>query len=105
MRFAVLLAVAGVASTYTVTTASRFMEKNFDPIVIPGKYESHLHTFFGSDAVTPTTNTSKELQAGCSTAQNPNDYSSYCEQRPFRCLQTCINSTRGSQLGCEERQR
>ncbi|KAK7225109.1 hypothetical protein V2G26_013112 [Clonostachys chloroleuca] len=77
MRFAVLLAVAGVASTYTVTTASRFMEKNFDPIVIPGKYESHLHTFFGSDAVTPTTNTSKELQAGCSTAQNPNDYSSY----------------------------
>ncbi|EXK78336.1 oxidoreductase [Fusarium oxysporum f. sp. raphani 54005] len=53
------------------------MEKNIDPIVIPGKYVSHLHTFFGSDAVTANTTTSKELQAGCSSADNPNDYSSY----------------------------
>ena len=78
MRSTLFLAGAGIASAYTITTAGRFMEKNIDPIVIPGKYESHLHTFFGSDSVSPNTTTSKELQEGCSTAQNPNDFSSYC---------------------------
>ncbi|KAI9162692.1 Proline utilization trans-activator [Paramyrothecium foliicola] len=77
MRSALLLTGAGAASAYTIVTAGAFMEKNIDPIVVPGQYTSHLHTFFGSDAVTANTTTSKELQAGCSTAENPNDYSSY----------------------------
>ncbi|KAL2885809.1 hypothetical protein HOO65_070271 [Ceratocystis lukuohia] len=77
MRSALLLGAAGLASAYTITTADLFMYKNMDPIVIPGKYQSHLHSFFGSDSVTPNTKTSAELQAGCSSAQNPNDYSSY----------------------------
>ena len=53
------------------------MEKNIDPIVVLGVYTSHIHTF-GSDAVTANT-TSEKLQAGCTTAENPNDFSSYCE--------------------------
>ncbi|EQB51222.1 hypothetical protein CGLO_09264 [Colletotrichum gloeosporioides Cg-14] len=74
--FNVLLCASAV-SAYTVTNVGRFMLKNIDPVVIPGQYASHMHTFFGSDAVTANTTTSKELQAGCSTAENPNDYSSY----------------------------
>ncbi|KAL5630842.1 hypothetical protein BROUX41_000714 [Berkeleyomyces rouxiae] len=77
MRSTLFLAAAGIASAYTITTADLFMQKNMDPIVIPGKYQSHLHSFFGSDTVGPNTKTSAELQAGCSSAQNPNDYSSY----------------------------
>ncbi|KAK7415428.1 hypothetical protein QQX98_005879 [Neonectria punicea] len=73
-----LLAGAGAASAYTITVVDRFMYKNIDPIVFPGQYDkSHMHSFFGSDAVTANTTTSAELQAGCSTAQNPNDYSIY----------------------------
>ncbi|KAL0936763.1 putative short-chain dehydrogenase [Colletotrichum truncatum] len=72
-----LLAGAGIANAYTIAVAQPFMRKNIDPVVIPGQYKSHMHTFFGSDAVTLNTNTSKELQAGCSTADNPNDFSSY----------------------------
>ncbi|CAI4212345.1 unnamed protein product [Parascedosporium putredinis] len=72
-----LLVGAGFASAYTVTNVGKFMEKNIDPIVTPGEYRSHLHTFFGSDAVNVNTTTSAELQAGCSTAENPNDFSSY----------------------------
>lgn len=74
-----LLAGAGIANAYTIAVAEPFMRKNIDPVVIPGQYKSHMHTFFGSDAVTVSTNTSAELQAGCSTAENPNDYSSYCK--------------------------
>ncbi|KAI3536951.1 hypothetical protein CABS01_15143 [Colletotrichum abscissum] len=77
MKFANILAVAGAAGAYTVTIVDKFMYKNIDPVVIPGQYASHMHTFFGSDAVTLNTTTSKELQAGCATAVNPNDYSSY----------------------------
>jgi len=66
-------------NAYTVTNAPRFMLKNIDPIVFPARYVSHMHSFFGSDAVTVNTTTSKELQKGCSTAENPNDYSSYCK--------------------------
>ncbi|TEA12219.1 hypothetical protein C8034_v006255 [Colletotrichum sidae] len=72
-----LLVGAGIANAYTITVAEPFMRRNIDPVVIPGQYKSHMHTFFGSDAVTANTKTSKELQAGCSTAENPNDYSSY----------------------------
>ncbi|KAH7017170.1 hypothetical protein EDB80DRAFT_564279 [Ilyonectria destructans] len=75
---ALFLAGAGAVSAYTVTSADRFMLKNIDPIVFPGQYgKSHMHSFFGSDAVTINTTTSEELQAGCSTAENPNDYSIY----------------------------
>ena len=72
-----LLAAGGCASAYTVVVAEHFMYKNIDPVVISGQYKSHLHNFFGSDAVNVNTSTSAELQAGCSTAENPNDYSVY----------------------------
>ncbi|KAK1470535.1 hypothetical protein CCUS01_06300 [Colletotrichum cuscutae] len=76
MKFANILAVALAAGAYTVTIVNKFMYKNIDPVVIPGQYASHMHTFLGSDAVTLNTTTSKEV-AGCATAVNPNDYSSY----------------------------
>ncbi|KAJ0159689.1 hypothetical protein CTA2_9270 [Colletotrichum tanaceti] len=72
-----LLAGAGMANAFTIVVNRPFMNKNIDPIVVPGQYKAHMHTFFGSDAVTINTKTSKELQAGCSSAENPNDYSSY----------------------------
>lgn len=78
MYFFSLVAAAGLAHAYTVVVAEQFMLKNVDPIVLPGQYKSHMHSFFGSDAVTINTNTSAELQAGCSTNENPNDLSVYC---------------------------
>ncbi|KAH7390294.1 secreted protein [Cadophora sp. MPI-SDFR-AT-0126] len=76
---------ASVAHAYTqVNVASPFMTKNIDPIVFPGQYDkSHLHSFFGSDAVTINTNTSAELQAGCTNAENPNDLSVYWVPTPL----------------------
>lgn len=64
MYFIALLAAAGLAHAYTVVVAEQFMLKNIDPIVLPGQYKSHMHSFFGSNAVTINTNTSAELQAG-----------------------------------------
>lgn len=71
--------VAHMAHAYTqVNVASPFMYKNIDPIVFPGQYDkSHLHSFFGSDAVTINTKTSAELQKGCTNVENPNDLSVY----------------------------
>ncbi|KAF2685472.1 hypothetical protein K458DRAFT_337614 [Lentithecium fluviatile CBS 122367] len=76
---------AQAAYAYTqVNVASPFMRKNIDPIVFPGQYDkSHLHSFFGSDAVTINTNTSAELQAGCTNAQNVNDLSVYWVPTPL----------------------
>ncbi|KAL4795122.1 hypothetical protein BDV19DRAFT_389525 [Aspergillus venezuelensis] len=71
------LFAAGLAQAYTVTTVDQFMLKNIDPLVLPGQYTSHMHSFFGSDAVNVTTSTSAELRKGCSTARNPNDFSVY----------------------------
>lgn len=71
--------VVGFSQAYTVTNADHFMFKNIDPLVIPGKYTSHMHDFFGSDAINARTKTSAELQGGCTTAENPNDFSTYCE--------------------------
>jgi hypothetical protein len=73
--------IAQVAHAYTqVNIPSPFMYKNIDPIVFPGQYsKSHLHSFFGSDAVTVKTNSSAELQKGCTNAENPNDLSIYCK--------------------------
>lgn len=70
-----------VAYAYTqVNVASPFMYKTIDPILYPGEYtKSHLHSFFGSDAVTANTSTSAELQEGCTNVENPNDLSVYCE--------------------------
>jgi hypothetical protein len=70
--------LAQLTSAYTVINVKGVMEKNIDPIVYPGSYsKSHLHSFFGSDAVTANTKTSAELQAGCTSAENPNDLSVY----------------------------
>jgi hypothetical protein len=71
--------LATLASAYTqVNVPVPFMQKNVDPIVFPGSYsESHLHSFYGSDAVTASTTTSAELQEGCTNADNPNDLSVY----------------------------
>lgn len=54
------------------------MVKNIDPIVLPGKYKSHMHSFFGSDVVTKDLPTTEELQKGCPSGENPNDLSVYC---------------------------
>ena len=71
--------LAQFASAYTqVNVASPFMQKNIDHIVFPGENnKSHLHSFYGSDAVTATTKTSAALQQGCTNAENPNDLSVY----------------------------
>lgn len=80
-RVAIAGGLATQAYAYTqVNVAQPFMYKTIDPIVFPGEYtKSHLHTFFGSDAVTASTSTSAELQEGCTNAENPNDLSVYCE--------------------------
>ncbi|KAF1989333.1 hypothetical protein K402DRAFT_401988 [Aulographum hederae CBS 113979] len=70
-------AYAAVANAYANVQVSQFMIKNIDPILSPGKYDSHMHSFFGSDAVTKNTETSAELQTGCTSAKNPNDLSIY----------------------------
>ena len=71
--------LAHYASAYTqVNVPSPFMQKNIDPIVFPGSYDkSHLHSFYGSDAVTATTKTSAELQKGCTNAEVADDLSVY----------------------------
>ena len=71
--------LAQYASAYTqVNVPSPFMQKNIDPIVYPGEFgKSHLHSFYGSDAVVASTKTSAELQKGCTNAENPNDLSVY----------------------------
>ncbi|KAL1597074.1 hypothetical protein SLS60_008656 [Paraconiothyrium brasiliense] len=78
-------ALAQMATAYTqVNLMSAFMTKNIDPIIFPGSYsESHLHSIFGSDALTASTNTSAELQAGCTNADNPNDLSAYWVPTPL----------------------
>ncbi|KAM0333328.1 hypothetical protein ACHAQA_001989 [Verticillium albo-atrum] len=78
-------ALIGAAQAYTVISApGPFMLKNIDPIVFPGQHsKSHLHSFFGSDAVTVDTKTSAELQAGCTNLENPNDLSVYWIPTPL----------------------
>ncbi|KAH8881028.1 hypothetical protein GQ53DRAFT_832724 [Thozetella sp. PMI_491] len=74
-----LFALMGAAAVdaYTVVAMKSFMYKNIDPVVLPGTYKSHMHTFMGSDKVTKDTSTSAELREGCTTAENPNDLSVY----------------------------
>jgi hypothetical protein len=81
LRAALLTSGLAVRSAYAYTQVnvpSPFMYKNIDPIVFPGQQDkSHLHSFFGSDAVTVSTTTSDELRSGCTNAENPNDLSVY----------------------------
>jgi hypothetical protein len=77
MRVAVLL-LAGNVLALTDIEHKPFMRKNIDPIVFPGKYISHMHSFYGSDAVTKDLPTTAELQKGCPSGENPNDLSVYC---------------------------
>ncbi|KAK4645190.1 hypothetical protein QC761_000740 [Podospora bellae-mahoneyi] len=53
------------------------MVKNIDPIVYPGQYRSHMHSFFGSDAVTKNLPTTADREKGCASGENPNDLSVY----------------------------
>lgn len=73
-----LLVSAGVASAWTELLHKPIMNKNIDAIVVPGTYTSHMHTFFGSDAITKDMPTTDDLQQGCYSGTNPNDLSAYC---------------------------
>lgn len=77
MRATVIL-LAGSAAALTDIEHKPFMRKNIDPIVYPGKYVSHMHSFYGSDALTKNLPTTAELQKGCPSGENPNDMSVYC---------------------------
>ncbi|KAL5044406.1 hypothetical protein BDW71DRAFT_215759 [Aspergillus fruticulosus] len=72
-----LFATAGSVQGYTMVDSGYIMRKNIDSIVQPGRYTSHMHSFFGNDAVTATTSTTQELMSGCATNSNPNDLSVY----------------------------
>ncbi|KAI3551874.1 hypothetical protein CSPX01_00550 [Colletotrichum filicis] len=72
-----LLAGVSLSAAWTELHHEPFMNKNVDPIVVPGTYTSHMHTFFGSDAVTNILPTSADLQKGCYSGQNANDLSVY----------------------------
>ena len=77
-RFA-LLALAGTALALTDIEHKPFMRKNMDPLVSPGKFVSHMHSFYGSDAITKDLPTTEQLQKGCPSGENPNDLSIYCQ--------------------------
>ncbi|KAI0118047.1 hypothetical protein F4776DRAFT_263351 [Hypoxylon sp. NC0597] len=76
MRVVVII-LAGSATALTDIEHKPFMRKNIDPIVYPGKYVSHMHSFYGSDAITKDLPTTAELQKGCPSGENPNDMSVY----------------------------
>jgi hypothetical protein len=78
MHAAMGFLLAGTAIALTDIEHKRFMRKNMDPIIFPGRYVSHMHSFYGSDAVTKDLPTSKQLQQGCPSGENPNDLSVYC---------------------------
>jgi len=69
--------LTGAASALTVVEHRPLYRKNIDPIVFPGKYVSHMHSFYGSDAVTKDLPTTEDLQKGCPSGENPNDMSVY----------------------------
>jgi hypothetical protein len=73
-----LLVLAGSAAALTDIEHKPFMRKNMDPIVFPGRYVSHMHSFYGSDAITKDLPTTAQLQTGCPSGENPNDLSIYC---------------------------
>lgn len=81
MKRSILSVLAGssIAAAWTELSHAPFMTKNIDAIVVPGTYTSHMHSFFGSDAITNVLPTSAELQEGCYSGDNPNDLSVYCK--------------------------
>jgi hypothetical protein len=79
MRAARLVILAGIAACLTDIEHKSSMRKNIDPIVFPRQYISHMHSFYGSDAITRDLPTTEELQKGCPSSENPNDLSVYCE--------------------------
>ena len=85
-------ALAATVAAYTDIRHTRFMLKNIDPLVLPGEYRSHMHSFFGSDAVTKDLPTTEQLQTGCPSGENPNDLSVYCiaHQQPRFSVQMLI---------------
>lgn len=82
MQAVVVPLLAGAAYALTVVEHKAFMRKNIDPIISPGKYISHMHSFYGSDAITKDLPTTEELQKGCPSGENPNDLSIYCTLSP-----------------------
>ncbi|KAK3398353.1 hypothetical protein B0T20DRAFT_479119 [Sordaria brevicollis] len=50
MRFLSAVLLAEAVTALTDIEHKPFMRKNIDPIVSPGKYISHMHSFYGSDA-------------------------------------------------------
>ncbi|KAF2013473.1 hypothetical protein BU24DRAFT_434508 [Aaosphaeria arxii CBS 175.79] len=72
-----LLVMAGTAVALTDIEHKPFMRKNMDPLVSPGKFVSHMHSFYGSDAITKDLPTTEQLQKGCPSGENPNDLSIY----------------------------
>jgi hypothetical protein len=79
MLVAGFVALAGTAFGLTDIEHKPFMRKNIDPIVFPGRYVSHMHSFYGSDIITKDLPTTAELQKGCPSGENPNDLSIYCK--------------------------
>ncbi|RAH75418.1 DUF1996 domain-containing protein [Aspergillus aculeatinus CBS 121060] len=77
LAVASLLAGTSLVAAWTELSHAQFMSKNIDAIVVPGTYTSHMHTFFGSDAITNVMPTSADLQQGCYSGDNPNDLSVY----------------------------
>jgi len=82
--------LVGAASALTVVEHKPFMRKNIDPIVFPGKYISHMHSFYGSDALTKDLPTTEQLQQGCPSGENANDMSVYCTYTSFPSLPPSI---------------
>ncbi|CAG8975307.1 hypothetical protein HYALB_00010549 [Hymenoscyphus albidus] len=77
MHFSTLFFLVGTAVALTDIEHKPFMRKNIDPLVFPGKYKSHMHSFYGSDTITKDLPTTAELQKGCPSGENPNDLSIY----------------------------
>ncbi|ORY10987.1 hypothetical protein BCR34DRAFT_484866 [Clohesyomyces aquaticus] len=71
------IAIVGSVVALTDIEHKPFMRKNIDPIIFPGRYVSHMHSFYGSDAVTKDLPTTEQLQKGCPSGENPNDLSVY----------------------------
>jgi len=85
MRVA-FIAMAATAAALTDIEHKPFMRKNIDPLVFPGKYVSHMHSFYGSDMITKDLPTTEQLQKGCPSGENPNDLSVYCKHDLFHDL-------------------
>ena len=77
MRLLSALLLAETAGALTDIEHKPFMRKNIDPIVSPGKYISHMHSFYGSGVITKDLPTTAQLQKGCPSGENPNDLSIY----------------------------